>query len=249
MQQQLPSSWPIRPCPQAVPEETISRRACPQRKTRIGNMVLAVVMLFACLAIVVAAPVCAVERTNILKNNQKRKGRIMKRQWLKNSSVLFVVIVFSLMSGVALAQKNHWFVVKDKNGVCKVIEAKEKTPATIAGPFKTKEEAEKRKAKDCPQGAGEATEQLRYQQEQGQHKRPQQEQAEPMRRQHQQREEPQQRQLKQEQTPHQQQLAPQQPQQTEKMKGKAQEKIEGAKPTEEKVKEKTKEPIPSDKKN
>ena len=49
----------------------------------------------------------------------------MKRQLLKISSVLFVVILFSLMSGVALAEKKHWFVVKDKNGVCRVIEAKE----------------------------------------------------------------------------------------------------------------------------
>ncbi len=70
--------------------------------------------------------------------------------------------------------------------MCKVIEAE-----TIAGPFKTMEEAEKRKAKDCPKGAGQATEQLRHQQEQREHMRPQQEQAEPMRRQHQQREEPQ----------------------------------------------------------
>jgi hypothetical protein len=158
----------------------------------------------------------------------------MKRQLLKNSSVLFVVILLSLMSGVALAQKKHWFVVKDKGGTCRVIEAE-----TIAGPFKTMQEAEKRKARDCPKGAGQTTEQLR----------PPQEQAEPMRRQHQRREEPQQQHLKQEQTPHQQQQAPSQQQQTEKMKGKAQEKSEGAKPSEEKVKEKTKEPIPSDKKN
>jgi hypothetical protein len=168
----------------------------------------------------------------------------MKRQLLKNSSVLFAaVIVFVLMSGVALAQKKQWFVVKDVNGVCRVIEAKEKTPATIAGPFKTMEAAEKRKAKVCPKGAGQATEQLR----------PQREQSEPMRRQHQQREEPQQQQLKKQQEPQQQHLkqqqAPQQQQQTEKSKGKTQEKIEGAKPSEEKVKEKTKEPIPSDKKN
>ena len=157
----------------------------------------------------------------------------MKRQLLKNSSVLFAaVIVFVLMSGVALAQKKHWFVVKDVNGVCRVIEAKEKTPATIAGPFKTMEQAEKGKAKVCPKGAGQATEQLR----------PQREQSEPMRRQHQQREEPQQQQLKKQQEP-------QQQQQTEKSKGKTQEKIEGAKPSQEKVKEKTKEPIPSDNKN
>jgi hypothetical protein len=168
----------------------------------------------------------------------------MNRQLLKISSGLFVVILFSLMTGFALAEKKRWFVAKDKDGTCRVIEAE-----TIAGPFKTMEEAEKRKAKDCPKGAGQATEPLRYQQERGEHMRPQQEQAEPMRRQHQQREEPQQQQLKKQQTPHQQQQAPQQQQETEKIKGKAQEKTEGAKAPEEKVKEKTKEPIPSDKKN
>jgi TolA-binding protein len=175
----------------------------------------------------------------------------MKRQLLKKLSVLFVVILFSLMSGVALAQEKHWFVVKDKNGVCRVIEAKEKTPATIAGPFKTKEEAEKRKAKDCRTGVGQTTDRLR----------PSQEQPDQMRRQHQQREEPQRQQLKKQQAPQQQQqkvapqqqqqqkVAPQQQQQTEKMKGKPQGKTEGSKPSEEKVKEKTTEPIPSEKKN
>ena len=59
MQQQVPSGWPIRSCPQRVPEETISRRGCSQMKTGIGNMVIAVVVLFACLAFVVAAPVQA----------------------------------------------------------------------------------------------------------------------------------------------------------------------------------------------
>ncbi len=161
----------------------------------------------------------------------------MKRQLLKISSLLFVVILFSLMTGVALAEKKHWFVVKDKVGTCRVIEAE-----TIAGPFKTMEEAEKRKAEVCPKGAGQAPEQLRYQQEQGEHKRPQHEQAVPGRRQHQQGEEAQQQHLKQQQAPH-------QDQQTDKIKGKTEEKSEGAKPTEEKVKEKTKEPIPSDKKN
>jgi len=41
------------------------------------------------------------------------------------------------------------FIIKDKNGVCKVIQAKEKTPATIAGPYKTKSNAEKAKDKAC----------------------------------------------------------------------------------------------------
>ena len=143
------------------------------------------------------------------------------------------------MSGVALAKKKHWFVVKDKDGMCRVIEAKtvEEPFKTIAGPLKTMKEAEKRKAEVCPKGAGQATEPLRYEQERGEHKRPQQEQAEPGRRQHQQRDEAQQQHLKQQQ-------APQQQQQTNKIKGKTQEKSEEAKPTEEKIKEKTKEPIP-----
>ena len=168
----------------------------------------------------------------------------MKRQLLKNSSVSFVVIVFFLMAGLALAEKKHWFVVKDKDGICKVIEA-ETVPGplkTIAGPFKAIEKAEKRMAKECPKGAGPAPQQFRRHQEQGERMGIQQEQAEPMRRQHQQREESQKQQdLKKQQTPQQ--------QQTEKMKGKAPEKIEGTKSSGEKVKEKTKEPIPSDKKN
>ncbi len=168
----------------------------------------------------------------------------MKRQLLKISSILFVLILFSLMTGVALAEKKRWFVVKDRGGMCRVIEAE-----TIAGPFKTMEEAEKRKTEDCPKGAGQATEQLRPSEQRGEHMRPQQEQVEPMRRQHLQREEPQKENLKQQQTPHQQRQAPQERPQTEKMKGKAQEKIEGDKSPEEKVKEKTKEPIPPDKKN
>jgi hypothetical protein len=89
------------------------------------------------------------------------------------------------------------------------------------------------------------------QEEQGERPRIQQEQAEPMRRQHQQREESQKQQdLKQQQTPHQQQLqVPPQEQQTENVKGKAQKNNEGAKSSGEKAQEKTKEPLPSDKKN
>jgi len=176
----------------------------------------------------------------------------MKRQLFKNSSVLFVAIVFFLMAGLALAEKKHWFVVKDNDGMCKVIEA-ETVPGpltTIAGPFKTMKKAERIMAKECPKGAGPAPQQLRRHQEQGERMRIQHEQAEPMRRQHMQREELQQKQdLKKQPTQQQQLQAPQQQQQTEKMKGKAPEKIEGNKSSGEKVKEKTKEPIPSDKKD
>ena len=173
----------------------------------------------------------------------------MKRQLFKNSSVLFVAIVFFLMAGLALAEKKHWFVVKDKDGMCKVIEA-ETVPGpltTIAGPFKTMKKAERIMAKECPKGAGPAPQQLRRHQEQGERMRLQHEQAEPMRRQHMQREELQQQQdLKKQQNNNCRRLSRQQ---TEKMKGKAPEKIEGTKSSGEKVKEKTKEPIPSDKKD
>ncbi len=48
---------------------------------------------------------------------------------------------------------NPWFVIKDVKDVCKVIQAKEKTPKTIGGPFKTKDAAEKAKDKLCPKSA------------------------------------------------------------------------------------------------
>jgi hypothetical protein len=68
---------------------------------------------------------------------------------LRRLMVVLLAVVFALTVTVLAASANY-VVIKDKNGVCKVIEAKEKTPATIAGPFKTKAEAEKAKAKECP---------------------------------------------------------------------------------------------------
>ena len=62
---------------------------------------------------------------------------------------LFVAIIFVLTTVVAFAAGDSYVVIKAKNGVCRVIKAKEKTPATIAGPFKTKEEAQKAKEKEC----------------------------------------------------------------------------------------------------
>jgi len=69
---------------------------------------------------------------------------------------LFISIIFVLVTVTAFAADNSFFVVKDKNGVCKVIKAKEKTPATIAGPFKTKDEAQKAKDKECPKPSSKA---------------------------------------------------------------------------------------------
>lgn len=69
---------------------------------------------------------------------------------LKKIVVLLVVVAFSLMSALAWAAAKQWVVIKDSKGVCKVIQAKGKTPKTIAGPFATKEEAQKAKAVKCP---------------------------------------------------------------------------------------------------
>ena len=69
----------------------------------------------------------------------------------KRFVVLLLAVAFALTITVSLASANY-VVIKDENGVCKVIQANEKTPKTIAGPFKTKEEAEKAKEKLCATG-------------------------------------------------------------------------------------------------
>ncbi len=62
---------------------------------------------------------------------------------------LFIAMIFVLTTVVAFAAGDSYVVIKDKNGICKIIKAQEKTPKTIAGPFKTKEEAQKAKEKEC----------------------------------------------------------------------------------------------------
>ena len=63
--------------------------------------------------------------------------------------VLVLVGIFALTAVFSYAAEQPWFIIKDKNGVCKVIQAKEKTPATIGGPYKTQKNAEKAKDKAC----------------------------------------------------------------------------------------------------
>jgi hypothetical protein len=64
---------------------------------------------------------------------------------------LSVLVAFVFTSPCSAA--DPWFIIKDVNDVCKVIESKEKTPKTIGGPYKTKDEAEKAKEKLCPKSA------------------------------------------------------------------------------------------------
>lgn len=68
--------------------------------------------------------------------------------WKRNCVVMLTALAFSLSAAFALAA-DQWVVIKDKNGVCKVIEAKGKTEKTIAGPFKTKKEAQEAKEEKC----------------------------------------------------------------------------------------------------
>jgi type IV secretory pathway VirB10-like protein len=66
--------------------------------------------------------------------------------------VLLLAVAFALIIAVTSASADY-VVLKDKNGHCRVIQSNHKTPKTIAGPFKTKEEALRVKEKECA-GAG-----------------------------------------------------------------------------------------------
>ncbi len=64
-------------------------------------------------------------------------------------SALTILLVLSFTSLGLAAEKYKWYIIKGKDGVCKVIQADKKTPATIAGPYKTKENAEAAKGEKC----------------------------------------------------------------------------------------------------
>ena len=80
---------------------------------------------------------------------------MMNGRVLKKLVVFVMVVVFGLVSGLAFAA-DKYVVIKDKKGVCKVIQAKDKTPAYLAGPFPTKEAATKAKEEKCPKPAKKA---------------------------------------------------------------------------------------------
>lgn len=64
-----------------------------------------------------------------------------------------IALILILATGTAFAAGNSYVVIKDKNGVFKVIKASKKTPSTIAGPFKTKEVAKRAKEKERPEAS------------------------------------------------------------------------------------------------
>jgi hypothetical protein len=63
---------------------------------------------------------------------------------------MFVFVCFLAAPGLSFAKGDKWVVIQDKTGKCSVKNVKGETPKTIAGPFATKEEAERAKAEKCP---------------------------------------------------------------------------------------------------
>jgi hypothetical protein len=60
------------------------------------------------------------------------------------------VVIFSASSYL---YADSWFIIKDSKGICKVIQAKEKTPKTVSGPYKTEADADKVKDKVCQEAS------------------------------------------------------------------------------------------------
>ncbi len=70
---------------------------------------------------------------------------------MKKLVVLLSIAMFCVTGSLAFgAAGQKWYLIKGKDGVCKVIQSEKKTPAAIGGPYKTKANAEKGKAKKCP---------------------------------------------------------------------------------------------------
>ncbi len=74
----------------------------------------------------------------------------MIRRVMKHIVILVIVLAFAFAPSLALAAEKQWFVIKDKNERCSVRQLKAATEKTIAGPFASKDQAEKSKAEKCP---------------------------------------------------------------------------------------------------
>jgi len=99
---------------------------------------------------------CAQDLTNLVRKEKPRshvKLTIFRdRKVLEISAKLMERIQSppELRASPVQNLKLRWGVIKDKNGVCKVIQYKDKTPDIIAGPFTTKEAALALKERLCP---------------------------------------------------------------------------------------------------
>jgi hypothetical protein len=68
---------------------------------------------------------------------------------MKTIVAIGIMVIFAMTAAFASAAEGGWFVIKDKKGACKVIQAKDKTPGTLAGPFKTAKDAKIARGKAC----------------------------------------------------------------------------------------------------
>ena len=70
---------------------------------------------------------------------------------MKQIIVFLIVAIWCIggMCGNAIAKKWKWYIVKSKDGVCRVIEADAKTPQTIGGPYKSEKNARAAKSEVC----------------------------------------------------------------------------------------------------
>ncbi len=64
--------------------------------------------------------------------------------------LVFAIAALFWLTLVPFASAEEWAVIKDSSGKCSVRSVKKATPKTIAGPFKSKAEAEKAKQEKCP---------------------------------------------------------------------------------------------------
>lgn len=70
------------------------------------------------------------------------------RYFITVSAIVIGMLFSSSVLGLA-GEKFRWYIIRGKDKVCRVIEADKRTPATIAGPYKTRENALAAKAEHC----------------------------------------------------------------------------------------------------
>ena len=86
---------------------------------------------------------------------------------MKGKIGMGLVVILLLWGSMAIAADVRFFIIKGKSGICRVIGAVEKTPKTIAGPYKTKEEAQKAKLELCGDTSGKDNKKKKAKKEEG----------------------------------------------------------------------------------
>ena len=69
---------------------------------------------------------------------------------VKRCLVMVILALFAFSPLLSIAAEKQWCLVKDKNQKCRIIKCDKATPHTVGSPYKTKDEAQKAKEKECP---------------------------------------------------------------------------------------------------